>query len=1259
MTATGSPVPTFSESGTLPRGLAFNSSTGILSGTPAAGTGGTYAVTFTAANGVGRPASQTFHADVDQAPAITSVSNATFTVGSAASFTVTASGFPAATLGESGALPTGVTFNASTGVLSGTPAVGTAGTYNLTFTASNGVGSAATQSFTLTVNQAPAITSASNATFTDGTAGSMTVTASGFPTSTLGESGTLPSGINFNATRGMLSGIPAAGTGGTYALSFTAANGVGQPASQSFALTIDQAPAITSASNATFTVGSAGSFTVAASGFPAATLSESGALPTGVTFNASTGVLSGTPAAGTGGTRSDLHRHKRRRPAGQQEFHAHRQPGSGDHRRQQRGLQRGKCGELHRHDERNPSTHAQRVGSVANRSGVQRVDRRVERDTGGRHSWDVQPDIHGFQRCWPRDDAELHAHRQPGSGDHERNNAVFSVGSVGSFTVTASGSPRKTLGESGTLPAGVTFNASTGVLSGTPAAGTGGTTYAVSFTAANGVGQPASQSFTLTIDQAPAITSVSNATFAVGSAGSFTVAASGFPAATLSESGALPTGVTFNASTGVLSGTPAAGTGGTYALTFTAANGVGQPGSQNFTFTVNQAPAITSANTATFTVGTAGSLTVADSGFPAPTLSEAGALPAGLAFNAAAGVLSGTPGAGTAGTYTLTFTASNGVGSAATQSFALQVNNAAASNLVFVQTPSTGTAGQVLSPAVQVAVEDQFGDVVTSDNSIVTLTPSSGGFSGGAATAQVVNGVATFGNLVIGAAGTDSLSASDGSLTGATSGSITINALQQSVTFNLQQGLNGYTGMTDTYLTDAKSDDTVNYVTSTTLSAAGPQKNEQDALLLWNLSSVSGTIQSASITVYVTTGSTATYNLYALNRSWNPSQVTFDQPANGQFWQSAGANGSADYNSTVLGTLQSTGTGFATITLNAAGIAQLQSWISNPSSNYGFIVKDPVSSDKAVITFASSKYATIVDRPLLTIIAQSSVPPAGQSSTPGISLASGTTSAVNAPSAGQGSASSNAAATGSPSNVSRTLSTGLTVNASMGLLSDTTASNPPTTNPAPSASVAVNGNGALPNTGLIAGVGGNQATVSKLVFLQTPTTGTAGQVLSPAVQVAVQNQAGNIVTSDNSMVTLTLNGGVFAGDETTATAQAVNGVATFSNLILNKIGSYTLSASDGSLTATISSPITINPAAASKLVFLQVPTTGTIGPVLSPSLIIAVEDRFGNLVTSDNSTITLTLSRGVFAGGRTIRHRSGGQRCGNVQRTRRRCAWKF
>ena len=151
---------------------------------------------------------------------------------------------------------------------------------------------------------------------------------------------------------------------------------------------------------------------------------------------------------------------------------------------------------------------------------------------------------------------------------------------------------------------------------------------------------------------------------------------------------------------------------------------------------------------------------------------------------------------------------------------------------------------------------------------------------------------------------------------------ITVDSFVQPPPVTLQQGTNNYSGMTDTYISTAKNDDSANYSGSTTLSAAGPQKSEQDSLLLWNLTSVAGTIQSASITVYVTSGSTATYNLYALARSWNPSQVTFDQPASGQGWQIDGANGSADYNSTVLGTLSSAGTGFATITLNAAGIAQ-------------------------------------------------------------------------------------------------------------------------------------------------------------------------------------------------------------------------------------------------------------------------------------------------------------------------------------------------
>ena len=91
------------------------------------------------------------------APAITSAASTTFTAGVPGTFTPTATGSPVPTLTESGTLPTGVTF--SGGLLSGTPASGSAGSYPITFTASNGVGSPATQIFTLTVNTAPAITS--------------------------------------------------------------------------------------------------------------------------------------------------------------------------------------------------------------------------------------------------------------------------------------------------------------------------------------------------------------------------------------------------------------------------------------------------------------------------------------------------------------------------------------------------------------------------------------------------------------------------------------------------------------------------------------------------------------------------------------------------------------------------------------------------------------------------------------------------------------------------------------------------------------------------------------------------------------------------------------------------------------------------------------------------------------------------------------------------------------------------------------------
>jgi Putative Ig domain/PQQ-like domain len=105
------------------------------------------------------------------APGITSAGSASFQIGVPGTFTVTATGVPAPTLSESGSLPSGVAFTASSGLLAGTPAAGSAGTYPLQFTASNGISPNAMQSFTLTVGE-----TATSLIFNDTTCASFTLT---------------------------------------------------------------------------------------------------------------------------------------------------------------------------------------------------------------------------------------------------------------------------------------------------------------------------------------------------------------------------------------------------------------------------------------------------------------------------------------------------------------------------------------------------------------------------------------------------------------------------------------------------------------------------------------------------------------------------------------------------------------------------------------------------------------------------------------------------------------------------------------------------------------------------------------------------------------------------------------------------------------------------------------------------------------------------------------------------------------------------
>jgi len=65
--ASGSPPPTFSETGPLPAGTSLSSS-GVLSGTPGSGAAGDYPIAVTATNGVAPDAHQAFTIDVAPAP---------------------------------------------------------------------------------------------------------------------------------------------------------------------------------------------------------------------------------------------------------------------------------------------------------------------------------------------------------------------------------------------------------------------------------------------------------------------------------------------------------------------------------------------------------------------------------------------------------------------------------------------------------------------------------------------------------------------------------------------------------------------------------------------------------------------------------------------------------------------------------------------------------------------------------------------------------------------------------------------------------------------------------------------------------------------------------------------------------------------------------------------------------------------------------------------------------------------------------------
>jgi streptogramin lyase len=314
VTSSSAPVASLTESGSLPAGLTFTDNgdgTASIQGVIPAGSAGSYPITITADNGYGTT-SQDFTLTVTtttSAPVITSSASDTESFGNPVNYSVTTQGYPAPALSETGAMPAGLAFTDNgngTATISGTPTTGSAGVHNLVITATNSVGST-TQNFALTVTKAPfikAIPSGAARIATVGDAFNLSIGTTGYSKPSLGTSGTLPVGITFTDNgdgTGEFSGTPVVEDGGTYNVTITATNAYGSD-SKSITLKVDEGPdvytqnAVTVASGSSFTLGTS------SLGYPAPTFTGTGTLPSGVTFDGATGVLSGTPASGTAGT---------------------------------------------------------------------------------------------------------------------------------------------------------------------------------------------------------------------------------------------------------------------------------------------------------------------------------------------------------------------------------------------------------------------------------------------------------------------------------------------------------------------------------------------------------------------------------------------------------------------------------------------------------------------------------------------------------------------------------------------------------------------------------------------------------------------------------------------------------------------------------------------------------------------------------------------------------------------------------------------
>ena len=220
---TASNSPTSYNATNLPAGLSVNTSSGAITGTPSAA--GTTNVTISATNASGTGTgslSITINPPPSSPPAITSASTTSGTVNQTFSYQITGSNSP--TSFNATNLPAGLSVNTGTGAITGTPSG--AGTSSVTISATNASGTG-TASLSITINPPPSsppvITSATTASANVGVSFTYNITASNSPASY--NATNLPAGLSVNTGTGAITGQPT--TAGTTNVTISATNNAG------------------------------------------------------------------------------------------------------------------------------------------------------------------------------------------------------------------------------------------------------------------------------------------------------------------------------------------------------------------------------------------------------------------------------------------------------------------------------------------------------------------------------------------------------------------------------------------------------------------------------------------------------------------------------------------------------------------------------------------------------------------------------------------------------------------------------------------------------------------------------------------------------------------------------------------------------------------------------------------------------------------------------------------------------------------------